>query len=204
MDFCEFISKPESWLAIITAATAIFAIWQTRKQIKLSNKQHLMDRRLKNYVLVSRLIENYGYARSEIDLDNLESTVMNVVKILALRTELWDIQYFDIAKQGETMLNKLHHKLANVKQAATEIPIVFESNDAKLIAGFVEDISLFYLKCIAYNAVLEVNKNNKDEELKLKEEEEKLKIFFNNLELNYSKIRETKALEKLLKQIELK
>ena len=46
-------------LSTVVAITAIFALFQTHRQIKLSNKQFLFNRRLDKYLLAKSLIELY-------------------------------------------------------------------------------------------------------------------------------------------------
>ena len=45
-----------TWTSIITALAAIIALFQTSSQIRQSNKQHLFDRRLNNYMKIKDLI----------------------------------------------------------------------------------------------------------------------------------------------------
>ena len=44
------------WCSILTALTAVLALGLSVHQIRLSNKQHLFDRRLKVYMLVDGII----------------------------------------------------------------------------------------------------------------------------------------------------
>lgn len=47
------------WFSVITALIAIVAIFQTQKQITVSNKQSLFDRRINNYTITMELIQTY-------------------------------------------------------------------------------------------------------------------------------------------------
>lgn len=46
----------ENIFSIITATVAIIAIWQTHRQIKISNKHQLFDRRVDRFILIKGLI----------------------------------------------------------------------------------------------------------------------------------------------------
>ena len=53
-EIAKFIS--EIVLSALTVAISLFALYQTKRQIKLSNKHQLFDRRLENYNIVVDLI----------------------------------------------------------------------------------------------------------------------------------------------------
>lgn len=53
-------------LSIITVLTAEIALFQTRKQIKLSNQQQLFDRGLDKYLLFKEMLSLYSQHRSLI------------------------------------------------------------------------------------------------------------------------------------------
>ena len=41
----EFLKESSFWFSIITAVTAVIALLQTSKQIKVSNKQNLFEKK---------------------------------------------------------------------------------------------------------------------------------------------------------------
>ena len=55
--------------SVITSIIAIIALIQTNRQMKLSNKQQLFDRRLKIYITVHGLLELYKQNRHIFEMD---------------------------------------------------------------------------------------------------------------------------------------
>ena len=52
-------SNENGLITLISAIVAIIALLQTHKQIKISNKQYLFDKRLSKYLLTKGLLELY-------------------------------------------------------------------------------------------------------------------------------------------------
>ena len=55
------------WLSLITVVTAILAVVLSVEQIRLSNKQHLFERRLNAYMIVSGLVSLYQENKNLIE-----------------------------------------------------------------------------------------------------------------------------------------
>lgn len=51
----SYIKNPDVWIPLLAVLISIVALWQTNRQIKLSNKQQLFDRRLGNYLIIEGL-----------------------------------------------------------------------------------------------------------------------------------------------------
>src|SRR5690625_721505 len=66
----EFLKEPEFWFSIITAVTAIIALFQTGKQIKISNKQNLFEKRMNILIKVTGLMKLYEENRNLMIDDN--------------------------------------------------------------------------------------------------------------------------------------
>ena len=200
----EFFSKPESWLAIVTAGTALVAIWQTRKQIKLSNKQQLMDRRIENYVLASALIENYESAREELDLEDIDGTFSRALNKIMFRTDILDVSMFSIPSDQDAFLNDVNKKLSFIRQSATEIPIIFRNKEANSIAVFIESCSLLLFNGIVYNVFMNMSSEKRKENKEaMKQAQDRLIESFIDTDKNFESVIKLEAQKKLLEQIKL-
>ena len=62
-------------LTIVTIIIATIALLQTQKQTKLSNKQHLFDRRSEKYLLFKDLLSLYRSSRRVLDKGNIAELV---------------------------------------------------------------------------------------------------------------------------------
>ena len=51
----------DNLLAIITVITALIALWQTHKQIKISNKQYLFKNRMDKYITFKGFLKLYCF-----------------------------------------------------------------------------------------------------------------------------------------------
>ena len=76
----EFLKESSFWFSIITAVTAVIALLQTSKQIKVSNKQNLFEKRMDVLIKVTGLLKLYEENR-EIMLndDNKDNSVVLMV-----------------------------------------------------------------------------------------------------------------------------
>ena len=56
--------------SIITAIIAIIALWQTHKQITISNKHHLFDKRVDTFTTVNSLISLFKESKNKKDIES--------------------------------------------------------------------------------------------------------------------------------------
>lgn len=144
-----FFEKPSTWLTIITIIIALWSTYLTRKQIKLSNKHQLFERRLNIYLIITELLETYNREIKTLDFSNDQSVVYtNVVLTFIKMTnnsylqELQDISFNPLDEVSE---KKLLKKLDDMKRISNEIYFVFPKNEEKMIRNFY--------KCIYSNNV---------------------------------------------------
>ena len=64
----DYIKDPDIWLSLLAVVISMIALWQTHRQIKLSNKQQLFDRRLSDYLIVKGLLDLYREHRGDLGI----------------------------------------------------------------------------------------------------------------------------------------
>ena len=74
----EYIKNPDVWLSVIAIAVSVIALWQTQRQIKLSNKQYLFDRRLSAYLTIKDLLGSYLTQKENRTLSDNDEFVFNI------------------------------------------------------------------------------------------------------------------------------
>ena len=66
----DYIKNPDTWLSLLAVLISVIALWQTHRQIKLSNKQQLFDRRLSDYLIVKGLLDLYREHRDNLGIED--------------------------------------------------------------------------------------------------------------------------------------
>lgn len=126
--------------SVITSIIAILALVQTNRQMKLSNKQQLFDRRLKIYTTVHGLLELYAQNRNMFELDKkdeIQYTLDYEYKWLTNNTfmaEICDV----IDDPLEINYRRTFMKKCEELQAlAMEAQFVFQNENIKSYSGFL-------------------------------------------------------------------
>ena len=132
----DFIQDPSAWLSIISAVIAIVALFQTQSQIKLSNKQHLFDRRLTDYLIAKDVInsqikdyikngESFDATKILFDMMTPEffASVKNITDVLS--------SYSD-----KEIKNQFYTRLQELEKIGEEIVIVFDKENTEQLNAF--------------------------------------------------------------------
>lgn len=126
------------WLSLITISIAIVALFQTSKQIRISNRHQLFDRRLEKYLLVKELLSLYAQNKSL--MVNKEETMETVDFCFVWLTNCELLEEMNEAIKKP--LHKKKHKIFLAKcemltKAAVEIELLWNNEEGKLMSKFV-------------------------------------------------------------------
>ena len=146
-------------LSAIVALTAIFALFQTHKQIKLSNKQFLFNRRLDKYLLAKSLIELYKDNINLLDYKDNKDDEAIIVDFQFIN--LTNIEFLkDITciigdpKNNEYKTNFLI-KIEELKKISTEIKFIFPNKESQCLSKFVFNYQNVLMELYKYQVLLD-------------------------------------------------
>ena len=139
MNYSEIISISVSVISIIIALIALF---QTNRQISLSNKQQLFDRRLSRYLEFNTIYSLYTANKLQLKDD---STFYHTNDLVFS----WLTNCADLEKMVLAVANPLHQneqktlltKYEQLKNDAIEISMVFDGNAAEIAGEFVSSFA---------------------------------------------------------------
>lgn len=152
-------------LSTVVAITAIFALFQTHRQIKLSNKQLLFNRRLDKYLLSKSLIELY---KDNIKLLDYNDNKDNEAIIVDFQfTNLTNVEYLkDITciigePKNNEYKNNFLIKIEELKKLSTEIKFIFPNKESQYLSEFVFNYQNVLMELYKYQILLENMINDK-------------------------------------------
>lgn len=170
----NFIEK--NIFSIITAIIAIIALWQTHRQIKISNKHQLFNKRVDKFMLISGLMSLFKESKPLMKKENYNSFIDITVMFHSLtnNTYLKDVgNIIDNINQEDIRQNFLV-KLEELKRMSIEIEFLFSKNNIKLIQDFIyeyqELLRKIYEEQIILYKIMEINRKNPTSFIKLQKE----------------------------------
>ncbi|MCI5656092.1 MAG: hypothetical protein MR300_06585 [Ruminococcus sp.] len=205
------------FFSIITAIVAIIALFQTSHQIKLSNKQHLFDRRLKAYMRAKGLVnlckDNYIHLQPQ----NKEEPFFANDLIFG-----WLTNNTYMYQQAEVLNHPLEQpyqveflkKCEELKHLSEELQLYFDGKAATQYSSFVCAYENALFSIYQYQIILcKMQEENQKHTMTLEkaqncinepEHRKKLYTSFNDLKKTYDILINEKADEKLKKQLKLR
>ena len=124
----DILKDYEFWLSVITALVAVVALFQSHKQVKISNRQALLDRRIDKFLLFKDLLKNYG---DSITLLGESDLCVEVVFPFTFLTNCASLE-----KIADVMKNPLSHdeknlfltKCEELEKSAIEVELIYKSS----------------------------------------------------------------------------
>lgn len=158
--------------SIVTAFAAIIALGLTNRQIKLSNRQHLFDKRIENYLIATGLIQLYRKSCNSINnIDGPRFAIDREFMYLTNNSYLQGITPAIINPLEEQSHKELLIKLENLKEVATKIKFLFSDDVSILLADFVLCYKELLFEMYRYRLI----------EKRIQEENEKHELIYEQL-----------------------
>lgn len=208
MNFIE-----ENIFSIITAIIAIIALWQTHRQIKISNKHQLFNKRVDKFMLISGLMSLFKESKPLMKKENYNSFIDITVMFHSLtnNTYLKDVgNIIDNINQEDIRQNFLV-KLEELKRMSIEVEFLFSKNNIKLIQDFIyeyqELLRKIYEEQIILYKIMEINRKNPTSFIKLqkefgeKEYRERLYSEYDKIKSLYDEVVKKDIMKNIKKQI---
>lgn len=205
--------------AIITASIAIIALLQTHKQIKISNKQFLFDKRLSKYLLAKGLLELYKDNESLLDYtdDPDDEAIIVDYQFINLTNNnyLKDVTCIINEPKNNEFKNNFLVKIEELKKLSNEVRFLFQNKNGLLLGNFIMEYQNVLMELYKYQMVLDsmVNDNiprkNKPPYNELQKNYDELKHrqrlynAIDNLKKSYHEVVSKKTVNEIEKSIKL-
>lgn len=139
----------DNFFAIITAVIAIIALIQTNIQIKISNKQYLFERRLKNFSVISGMIKLFEDNKDLLDDDHKEDEPIDVDFVfygLINNFYLEDLHYAIEKPLEQPYHNDFLIKLEEISSVSKEIGFIYNGFDdvSNFISNYKDVLHAIY------------------------------------------------------------
>lgn len=146
-------------LATITSSVlAVVAIFQTKKQIELSNKQNLFKDRVRGYLILKGLINLYNENRKQIEEEKKEEIYFNCEFLFY---EMINNSYLE--PMGEVMKSPLHNPeqkeflklLEDLRNNSEKMEFIFEGEVAIKIKEFMLAYAELLMELYKYRILID-------------------------------------------------
>ena len=124
-------------LSVITSAAAVFAIFQTQKQIKLSNSHHLFDRKIDDYKFYIKLFNKFSATREALLGDKeIENNSLFYLDFLIEIPSLISLKNVIDNPLSESNRLRFYETCGVIEEKAFEINVVFSKHSSELMSEF--------------------------------------------------------------------
>ncbi|MDT2726485.1 hypothetical protein [Lactococcus formosensis] len=192
--------------AIVSIAAVVlsyFAIRQTKKQIELSNKHQLFEKRSQCYLEGKKLLGMYDNGKELLDriLKNDSSTPepfsLMYSKVMVLIDDYFlSKKYFPDNMEIDT--EEIYRYISNIKLKAEQLELVFDKEEVEYLHDFMMDYVTLLNRIIPYYRTLKLLDGPRQEIMKETKSYEK---FAEEMVLHQDLLNEREELVKLKEQI---
>lgn len=154
-------------LTIVTIIIASIALWQTHKQIKLSNKQQLFERRLDQFHLIKELIFLYEKGRGFLKDKDIAEEVTVIFTFLTNNSRLESMASVMSNPLGQEEKINFLKKCEMLEKSAIEITLIWKEKYARDISDFIFQYMLL-LKALHKQQIFIKKMHDENEQPKFK------------------------------------
>ena len=172
---CYMLKDWNFWCSILTALNAVLALGLSVHQIRLSNKQHLFDRRLKAYMLANGLVslckENYMWLSAK--RKNTPQFANDSVFIWLTNNTYMEGQADAIEHPLEQPFHKeFLRKREELRNTAMEIELIFKGEAALAYSDFLRSYEVALAVMYQYQIIIDkMRKENEKHPMTIEESE---------------------------------
>ena len=173
----KYFTNPDTWISIIAVCLSIIALFQTQKQIKLSNKQQLFDRRIDKYLLFKALLSLYnGNRHLFVDKDSIYKMVDFQFSMLTNCSALEQMcSAIDKPLHDEDQ-KILLTKLEMLEKNAVELELLWNSEAGRKAGCFVKQYKELLMSMYKQQILLNhLHKQNTEHPIRLEEFQKRAK-----------------------------
>lgn len=187
-EIAKFIS--EIVLTVVAISISIIALFQTKTQIKLSNKQLLFERRLEKYTVIESILSEYNCIdfleidySSKDDLDAFAKIVLeSLFDCIILKDAQWTIDKLTDLTDRDVS-NVFLSQCSKLSVLSKEITIIFNNEKSKIVSKFINYYSMLILNI--YHYIRFTKDGSKEQENSIKRIDKinhELQILYKNIE----------------------
>lgn len=133
----DVLKNYEFWLSVITVLAAVIALFQSHKQVKISNRQALLDRRINKFLLFKDLLANYSNSITLLEESILSQDVEFPFIYLTNCSSLEMIANVMKTPLSHEEKNLFLTKCEELEKSAIEVELIFKSSVSKYMAEFI-------------------------------------------------------------------
>lgn len=152
-------------LSIVSLTIALVAIFQTKKQIVLSNKQLLFDRRLEKYIIIKDLLSLFANNRKHIvNKENLAKCLDFQFSQLVNVSYLSDMIFAIKEPLNSDKQNIFLTKCEMLEKYAVEISLLWDNDIGKIFGKFIKTYKEVLFKLYLQQTYIDGLKKHNEEQ----------------------------------------